>query len=113
MSYAFIVLFIAVLGFIIFSMISRYVKNENSPVISTRAQLIDKKRDWHTHTDANGATMTDETLYLIYQLDTGSEMRFTVNGRIYRHAVAHEWGQLTFQGTRFLRFEGPSGVVEK
>ena len=113
MPHVFFVVFIVFLGFIVFSWISRYIKNENSPVIATKARLADKKTDIHTHTDANGAMSTSETLYLIFELDTGSQMRFTVGGRIYRHAPEGEWGTLTFQGTRFLRFESPSGVVER
>lgn len=27
--------------------------------------------------------------------------------------VINEWGILTFQGTRFLKFESKSGIVEK
>jgi hypothetical protein len=94
-------------------MISRYIKNENSPIISTKAQLIRKKRDTHTNTDANGVMTTDETLILVFGLDTGSELKFTVGGRIFRNVPEYEWGTLTFQGTRFLKFQSPSGIVEK
>ena len=113
MPVIFIVIFIIFVCFIIGSGITQYFKNENSPVVATKARLIDKKRDTTTTTDANGVINTNETLYLIYELDTGSTMRFTVNGRIYREAPAAEWGTLTFQGTRFIRFESVSGVVEK
>ena len=109
----FIVIFIIALCFIVGSWITRYIKNENSPVVATKARLIDKKRDTMTSTDANGAVSVSETLYLIFGLDTGSTMRFSVGGRIYRNVPSNEWGTLTFQGTRFLRFESASGVVEK
>ena len=108
-----IIIFIAFFAFIILGWITRYIKNENSPVIATKAKLIDKKRDVHTHTDANGAMMTDETLYLIYELDTGSRMELRVNGRIFRGAPEDEWGTLTFQGTRFIRFEGGGVILER
>ncbi|MFT8352525.1 DUF2500 family protein [Clostridium saccharoperbutylacetonicum] len=62
-------------------------------------------------TDANGATTTTETLKLIFQLDTGSKLRFNVTGRIFKSIPEQEWGTLTFQGTRFLKFESLSGVV--
>lgn len=111
--FGFQLIFFVVLAFIIFKGISTYVKNENSPVISTKAQLIKKKRDTHTQTDANGIMTTNETLILIFELDTGSELKFTVGGGIYRSILEYEWGTLTFQGTRFLKFEWKNGVVEK
>lgn len=111
--YGFKILFFAIFALIIFKAISTYMKNEKSPIISTKAQLIKKKRDAHTQTDANGVMTTNETLMLIFELDTESELKFTVGGRIFRSVPEYEWGSLTFQGTRFLKFESVSGVVEK
>ena len=107
------IIFFIVFAFIVFLNIGRYIKNENSPIISTKAQLIKKIRDVHTNTDSNGIMTTNEILILKFELDTGSEMKFTVGGRIFRSVPEYEWGTLTFQGTRFLKFESISGVVEK
>lgn len=114
MSSVFIVVFIIVLGYIIYAGVSTYVKNENSPVVATKARLADKRANTHTQTDTNGMVIsTDESHYLIFELDTGSRMKFSVSGRIYRNAQEGEWGTLTFQGTRFIRYETSSGVLEK
>lgn len=107
------IVFITILAFIIISGILRYIKNENSPVIATKAKLVNKRRDTHTHTDANGAMHMDETLYLAFQLDTGSTMELAVNGRVYRNVPENEWGTLTFQGTRFIKYEYAGGTVER
>lgn len=111
--YGFQIIFFLFFAFIVFMAISRYIKNENSPIISTKAQLIRKKRDLHTHTDANGVMMSDEALILIFELDTGSELKFTVGRRVFKSVPEFEWGTLTFQGTRFLKFESESGYVER
>lgn len=113
MGPVFLLLFVAVLGYILYSWISRYIKNENSPVIATRAMLIDKHCDRQTMTDANGVVTTTKTYTLLYQLDTGSTLSLPVRSSIYRRAMEQEWGTLTFQGTRFLKFEGPSGILER
>jgi len=107
------IIFFIFFALIIFMSISRYIKNENSPIISTKAQLIKKERDVYTNTDSNGIMTTNETLILKFKLDTGSEMNFTVGVRVFRSIPENEWGTLTFQGTRFLKFESISGVVEK
>lgn len=111
--FGFQLIFFAILTLMIFNLISTYVKNENSPIISTKAQLISKRRNTDTQTDANGIMTTTETLILIFKLDTGSEIKFFVGGRIYRSMPENEWGTLTFQGTRFLKFVSESGLVEK
>lgn len=107
------ILFFAGFALIIFMAISTYVKNENSPVISTKAKLIKKKRDVSTNTDADGVMASSETLRLIFGLDTGSELKFIVGGHVYKSVPENEWGTLTFQGTRFLKFESARGIVEK
>ena len=45
------ILFFIIFAFIVFKGISTYIKNENSPVISTKAQLIKKKRDMFNFED--------------------------------------------------------------
>ena len=113
MPSAFAIIFVLFLGIIVFQWIYRYAKNESSPVIATKARLIEKHVSTSTHTDANGGSSTSDTLYLIYELDTNSKIELIVNGRIYRHAAEWEWGTLTFQGTRFLKFESASGILER
>jgi Protein of unknown function (DUF2500). len=107
------IIFFLFVAFIVFTGIRTYINNENSPIKSTKAQLIHKKRDFYTHTDANGVMMSDETLILIFVLDTGSELKFTVGGRVFRSVPEYKWGTLTFQGTRFLKFESASGYIER
>ena len=113
MSSLFVAAFVIVVGIIAFTSISQYIKNENSPVVATKAWLIDKKADVYTSTDANGVTSFNETFYLTFKLDTGSSLKLVVSGIVYRNAVSHDWGTLTFQGTRFLRFESSCGVLER
>lgn len=107
-----ILFFMIFIGAIVKGIIT-YIENENSPIISTKANLIKKKRNTHTHTDANGITSIDETFILIFQLDTGSEMKFTVKRRIFKSITENQWGNLTFQGTRFMKFQWEGGVVER
>jgi len=89
--FGFPIIFFIFVAFIVFMSISRYIKNEDSPVISTKAQLIKKKRDTYTNTDSNGVISTNETLILVFELDTGSELRFTVEGHIFRSVSEYKW----------------------
>lgn len=103
---------LVVIVFIVFAVYG-FIKNENSPLVATKAVLIDKINDTHVHTDANGVASTTENLFLLFKLDTGSTIKLPVGGRIYRSIPKDEWGMLTFQGTRFVKFENSSVVVER
>lgn len=105
--------FIIFFAFVVFMAIRQFIKNENAPVISTKAQLVKKRRNTNTNTDANGIMTTNETLVLIFQLDTNSELKFTVERRIFKSMPEFQWGTLTFQGTRFLKFQWEEGIIER
>ncbi|SFB11227.1 DUF2500 family protein [Clostridium frigidicarnis] len=107
------ILFFIILAVIIIKVIITYIKNENSPIISIKAKLICKNRQVRTRTDSNGMITRNETLRLKFQLDTGSELELTVGTCIFRNVPENQWGTLTFQGTRFLKFQWENGVVEK
>ena len=113
MIIVFQILFFIILAIVIINGIRQYVKNENSPVISTKAQLINRKKDVSTTMDANNVMHHNETFKLEFKLDTGSEVKFVVNRRIFYELEEFEWGILTFQGTRFLRFQWNDRTVEK
>lgn len=107
------ILFIGVFIFIIVTVVRQFAKNEKSPVVATKARVIEKRTESSTHHDANGHMHTSHTYYLVFELSTGSTMRLSVGSGIQRDAREFEWGILTFQGTRFLRFESESGTLEK
>ncbi|WP_243128877.1 DUF2500 family protein [Clostridium novyi] len=54
---------------------------------------------------------TNETLILIFQLDTGSKLDFIVNYDTFTNIPEYQWGNLIFQGTRFLKFEIKNNIV--
>ena len=89
-------LIVIVLAIVIISRIVRYIKNENSPVLTDRAKIIYKYQGY-----ARG-----RQYYLVFKLE-GQEKT------IKNHATREEYeshekgdiGQLTFQGTRYIDFE--------
>ncbi|MDP4183325.1 MAG: DUF2500 domain-containing protein [Bacillota bacterium] len=108
----FIVLLICLAGIIIiFQGASTYFKNENAPIMTTNAKLIEKI-SIDTHNNLDGGDSTVKTLILKFQLETGSMIKLTVSSRVFRSITEHEWGILTFQGSRFHKFESESSVVE-
>lgn len=96
--------------FILYQNISRFIKNEQSPVLTEPAHLVDKISD--TMTDANGHVST--TLLLVFHVGVGEEtLKCSVPGRVYRAVQKDVHGMLTHQGTRFRCFEFNGIRVEK
>jgi len=95
-----IILVIVALGFAF-----RYAKKENaSPVVRTKARAIDEECDPFLLGNLMTTGVTEDC-YLIYQLDSGETVRLLVKEEIYKNAEKNKWGELTFQGGQFIKFE--------
>ncbi len=105
-------IFIFILVLTIVKAVLTYNKNENSPIKSVMAELISKEKNLKNKKDIDGFMSTREILTLVFKLENGSELRFDVGGRVFRDVPENEWGNLTFQGKRFLKFQSSRGVIE-
>ena len=94
--------------------IGTWHKNNNSPRLTVEATVMSKRQnvDVHHHHsagDATGAhgmhTTTSTTYYVTFQVASGDRMELCVDGREYGMLAEGDFGELTFQGTRYLGFE--------
>ena len=90
--------------------ISTWNKNNNSPRLTVEATVSSKRQnvDVHHHnTGDNNAmhTNTSTTYYVTFQVASGDRMELRVDGREYGQLAEGDFGELTFQGTRYLGFE--------
>lgn len=94
--------------------IGTWHKNNNSPRLTVEATVVSKRQntDVHHHPnggDATGAhgmhTTTSTTYYVTFQVASGDRMELHVGGREYGMLAEGDFGELTFQGTRYLGFE--------
>lgn len=90
--------------------ISTWNKNNNSPRLTVEATVSSKRQnvDVHHHnTGDNNAmhTTTSTTYYVTFQVASGDRMELRVDGREYGQLAEGDFGELTFQGTRYLGFE--------
>ena len=97
--------FIIVLGFIIFAIISslkQWNKNNNSPKLSVPAQIVTKR----SHTSGGSGDSSASTFYYItFQFDSGDRLELPISGHEYGMLAEDDIGVLTFQGTRYHSFE--------
>ena len=100
----FFLVFFLVLGTILLHLvrgISQWSRNNNSPRLTVPATVVAKRSDvsHHHHQDANGIGHTSSsTTY-------GDRMELCVGGSEYGMLAEGDFGDLTFQGTRYLGFE--------
>ena len=115
------IMFVLVFGIVIVMFIVMAVKgigtwhkNNNSPRLTVEATVVSKRQntDVHHHPnggDATGAhgmhTTTSTTYYVTFQVASGDRMELHVGGREYGMLAEGDFGELSFQGTRYLGFE--------
>ena len=110
--FIFAVFAIVIVSFIVAAVkgIGTWHKNNNSPRLTVEATVSSKRQnvDVHHHnTGDNNAmhTTTSTTYYVTFQVASGDRMELRVGGREYGQLAEGDFGELTFQGTRYLGFE--------
>ena len=100
--------------------IGTWSKNNHSPRLTVEATVVSKRQNTSVHHhnnagDATGAhgihTTTSTTYYVTFQVASGDRMELHVGGREYGMLAEGDFGELTFQGTRYLGF-ARQGVAE-
>ena len=102
----FSLMFVLVFGMIAFTMIkgiSQWNKNNHSPRLTVDATVVAKRQNVsHHHHDNHVSHST--TYYMTFQVESGDRMEFVVDGNEYGMLIEGDYGDLTFQGTRYLGF---------
>lgn len=113
---SFIMIF-AVFAFFIMAIvggIKQWHNNNNSPRLKVIATVVAKRIDETIHqqpiagdiTGAHGYQIVRrEDYYVIFQVESGDTLQFSVKSSEYRELTEGDYGNLFFQGTRYLGFE--------
>ena len=106
--------FLLVIGmFIVIAVkgISQWNKNNHSPRLTVPATIVAKRTNvsHHHHHNHGGTgmhhTTYSTTYYVTFQVESGDRMELHVAGHEFGMLIEGDRGMLTFQGTRYLRFE--------
>lgn len=91
--------------------ISQWNKNNHSPRLTVDATLVSKRTDvshssgHHNHTTGmHTSGHTSTSYYVTFEVASGDRMEFHVGGEEYGLLVEGDYGDLSFQGTRYLSF---------
>ena len=104
------VVFLLVIGifcFVLVKSFSRWNQNNRSPGLTVAATVVSRRTDVSHH--HHGSTMHHTGGYTVYyatfQVESGDRMELQLTGQEYGLLLEGDRGRLSFQGTRFLRFE--------
>ena len=107
-SFLFFIVFIGVFGIIIASFVregKRCHKNNQSPRLTVEATVIAKRTNYTRHSSGEHHTAhTTSTYFATFQVASGDRMELQLPGQEYGLIIEGDFGDLTFQGTRFLSF---------
>ena len=113
----FMLVFVLIIGVFIMTAVkglSTWNQNNHAPRLSVTAAVVSKRTDisHHSHPnagDVTGAhgyyTTSSTTYYVVFQVESGDRMEFSVKSSEYGMLAEGDTGKLSFQGTRYLSFE--------
>jgi hypothetical protein len=81
--------------------IAQWLDNNRSPVLSEPARFVAKRAQ--TSGDVGGRVST--WYFVTFELPSGDRKEFSVRGKEYGMLTEGDEGLLTYQGTRYHRFE--------
>ena len=96
----FVVIWFSLFFFIIGKGITQFIENENSPVVTVSATIVDMRRKSHHH-HSGGPT---HTYHIAFQTQEGELIELRVRRYEYKELAIGDKGMLTHQGTRYKGF---------
>ena len=105
----FMIVFVLVIGIFIVTIIrniGEWNKNNHSPRLTVDAKVVTKRSQTnHHHNGADHTTTTSTSYYVTFEVESGDRIEFHVSGQEYGMLAEGDQGNLTFQGTRYLKFQ--------
>ena len=98
--------------------LSQWNKNNQSPRLTVEATVVSKRADVSHHHHAGGPdhmghTHSSTSYYVTFQVESGDRMELHVPGYEYGLMIEGDFGELTFQGRRFLSFARKAPAMDE
>lgn len=105
----FTMVFLLVFGTIVYTIfknIKQEHKNNQSPRLTVEAKVVTKRTSYRKSGGRdNHMSPGYTTYYVTFEVKSGDRMELSVQGHEYGMLVEGDFGELSFQGTRYLGFE--------
>ena len=109
LSCLFGIAFVAVFGIILYAFIrgiKQEKKNDQSPKLTVEAKVVAKRTNHTRHSGGRHHMAHTTTSYFVtFEVLSGDRMELHMTGQEYGLLVEGDFGDLSFQGTRYLGFQ--------
>ena len=100
----FVIIWFVLFFWIIGKGIAQFIENENSPVLTGPATIVDMRRKTHHH-HSNGHHHHTHSYHITFEKEDGERLELKVKRYEYNELAIGDRGVLTHQGTRYKSFE--------
>ena len=100
----FVIIWFVLFFWIIGKGIAQFIENENSPVLTGPATIVDMRRKTHHH-HSNGHHHHTHSYHITFEKEDGERLELKVKRYEYNELAIGDRGVLTHQGTRYKGFE--------
>ena len=100
----FVIIWFLLFFYIIAKNIGQFIENENSPVLTVSAAIVDMRRKTHHHHHKHGHHHS-HSYHITFETQDGERLELRVKRYEYHELTIGDSGMLTHQGTRYLGFE--------
>ena len=100
----FVIIWFVLFCWIIGKGIAQFIENENSPVLTGPATIVDMRRKTHHH-HGNGHNHHTHSYHITFEKEDGERLELKVKRNEYNELTIGDRGVLTHQGTRYKSFE--------
>ena len=87
--------------------ILQWNRNNRQPLLTVDSRIVSKRSEVKQRHSAEDSTAnrTQTQYYITFEVDSGDRLEFPVSGKEYGVCAEGDEGRLSFQGTRYCRFE--------
>ena len=100
----FLIIWLVLFFYIIAKNIGQFIENENSPVLTVPAAIVDMRRKSHHHHHQHGHHIS-HSYHITFEMENGEQLELRVKRHEYNELSIGDRGMLTHQGTRYQGFE--------
>lgn len=107
-AFVFPIIFVVVFAGIFFTLLKglkQWNYNNKQPKLTVSAKVVAKRTNIIQRKNSNQFGQTSTHYYVTLEVESGDRIEFQVDGSVYGKLVENDFGNLTFQGTRFINFE--------
>ncbi|PEJ59536.1 hypothetical protein CN692_04920 [Bacillus sp. AFS002410] len=107
LAFIFPIIFVFVFAGIFFALLKglkQWNFNNKQPKLTVPAKIATKRIEY-IQRNKNQLGQSYTHYYVTLEIESGDRIEFQVDGFIYGQLVEKDSGKLTFQGTRFIKFE--------